>query len=245
MKQEVKKQAPAPAAKAVAAPGATTTQKPRIGVFICHCGTNIAGSMDIPEVQEYAKTIPNVAYVDNYKYMCSMPGQTVISKAVHENKLTGVVVAACTPRLHEPTFRNATKDAGLNPFRFEMANIRDQNSWVHMHDHVGSTEKAKDAIRIAVAKAALLQDLFPKSVPVENAAMVVGAGIAGMQAALDLAGAGIKTYLIESAPSIGGRMSQLDKTFPTLDCSQCILTPKMVDVGRSANIELDDLLRSR
>jgi len=230
-KQETKTQAPAPV-------GSTTKQEARIGVFICHCGTNIAGSMDIPAVQEYAKTIPNVAYVDNYKYMCSMPGQAVINKAIMDNKLTGVVVAACSPRLHEPTFRTATKEGGLNPFRFEMANIREQNSWVHMHDQEGSTEKAKDAIRIAVAKAALLQDLFPKAVPVEKAAMVVGAGVAGMQAALDLANAGIKTYLIESSPSIGGRMSQLDKTFPTLDCSQCILTPKMVDVGRAPNIEL-------
>jgi heterodisulfide reductase subunit A len=231
VKQEGKKQAKAAA-------GSTTQQKARIGVFICHCGTNIAGSMDITAVEAYAKTVPNVAYVDNYKYMCSMPGQAVINKAITDNKLTGVVVAACSPRLHEPTFRTATKEGGLNPFRFEMANIREQNSWVHMHDQEGSTDKAKDAIRIAVAKAALLQDLFPKAVPVEKAAMVVGAGVAGMQAALDLSAAGIKTYLIESDTSIGGRMSQLDKTFPTLDCSQCILTPKMVDVGREPLIEL-------
>ncbi len=244
-KTEPKKQeAPAKqVAQKQASVGSTTKQDARVGVFICHCGTNIAGSMDIEAVQEYAKTIPNVSYVDNYKYMCSMPGQAVINKAIKDNKLTGVVVAACSPRLHEPTFRTATKEGGLNPFRFEMANIREQNSWVHMHDQEGSTDKAKDAIRIAVAKAALLQDLFPKAVPVEHAAMVVGAGVAGMQAALDLANAGIKTYLIESSPTIGGRMSQLDKTFPTLDCSQCILTPKMVDVGRAANIELDDLLR--
>ncbi|MFA4861789.1 4Fe-4S dicluster domain-containing protein [Methanoregula sp.] len=231
VKQEVKKQAPA-------AVGSTAKQEARIGVFICHCGTNIAGSMDIDAVQDASKAVPNVAFVDNYKYMCSMPGQTVIQKAIREHKLTGVVVAACTPRLHEPTFRTATKDGGLNPFRFEMANIRDQNSWVHMHDRVGSTDKAIDAIKIAVAKAALLEDLHPKSVPVEKAAMVVGAGVAGMQAALDLAAAGIKTYLIEKDMSIGGRMSQLDKTFPTLDCSQCILTPKMVDVGRSEKIDL-------
>ncbi len=239
VKQDIKKQAPAakPAAKP-AATGSTTQQKPRVGVFICHCGTNIAGSMDLMAVQEYSKTIPGVAHVDNYQYMCSTPGQGKIEKAIKDHKLTGIVVAACTPRLHEPTFRTATKEGGLNPFRFEMANIRDQNSWVHMHDQVGSTEKAKDAVRIAVAKAALLQDLYPKSVPVEKAAMVVGAGVAGMQAALDLAAAGIKTYLIEADTSIGGRMSQLDKTFPTLDCSQCILTPKMVDVGRDTNIEL-------
>jgi len=231
----VKKQAPA---KAAIGEQPAAKKKARIGVFICHCGTNIAGSMDINAVQEYSKTIDNVAYVDNYKYMCSMPGQSVIDKAIKDQNLTGIVVAACSPRLHEPTFRTATKEGGLNPFKFEMANIREQNSWVHMHDQDGATEKAKDAIRIAVAKASLLEDLFPKSVPVEKAAMVVGAGVAGMQAALDLANAGIKTYLIEKTPTIGGRMSQLDKTFPTLDCSQCILTPKMVDVGRSENIEL-------
>ena len=246
-KTEAKKEAPvketkkasAPAAKAAApAQGSTTQQEARIGVFICHCGTNIAGSMDIPAVQEYSKSLPGVEYVDNYQYMCSTPGQGKIEKAIKDHKLTGIVVAACTPRLHEPTFRTATKEGGLNPFRFEMANIRDQNSWVHMHDRVGSTDKAKDAVRIAVAKAKLLQDLYPKAVPVEKKAMVVGAGVAGMQAALDLAAAGIKTYLVEADTSIGGRMSQLDKTFPTLDCSQCILTPKMVDVGRDPNIEL-------
>jgi len=228
--------APVTAAPAPAAP--QVQQKPRVGVFICHCGTNIAGSIDIPALQEYAKTLPNVAHVDNYQYQCSTPGQNKIIDAIKEHKLTGTVVAACSPRLHEPTFRMATKEGGLNPFRFEMANIREQNSWVHMHDREGATAKAKDAVRIAVAKASLLEDLFPRSVPVEKAAMVVGAGIAGMQAALDLANAGIKTYLIEKNPSIGGRMSQLDKTFPTLDCSQCILTPKMVDVGRAQNIEL-------
>ncbi len=219
----------------------TTSEKPkapRIGVFVCHCGTNIAGSIDIDAVKEYVKTLPNVEHVNDYKYQCSMPGQSNIQEAIKANDLTGVVVAACSPRLHEPTFRAATKDGGLNPFRFEMANIREQNSWVHMHDQAGATEKAKDAIRIAVAKASLLEDLYPKSVPVEHAAMVVGAGVAGMQAALDLANAGITTYLIEKEPSIGGRMSQLDKTFPTLDCSQCILTPKMVDVGRAENIVL-------
>jgi heterodisulfide reductase subunit A2 len=231
--------AAAPAtAKAQAPKPATDTKPGRIGVFICHCGTNIAGSIDIQNLQSYAQGLPNVAFVDNYQYMCSTPGQGKIEKAIADQKLTGIVVAACSPRLHEPTFRTATKEGGLNPFRFEMANIREQNSWVHMHDREGATDKAKDAIRIAVAKAALLQDLFPKSVPVEKAAMVVGAGVAGMQAALDLANAGIKTYLIEKDPTIGGRMSQLDKTFPTLDCSQCILTPKMVDVGRSENIEL-------
>jgi heterodisulfide reductase subunit A len=211
----------------------------RVGVFVCHCGTNIAGSMSIDEVVEYAKTLPNVAHADQYQYMCSTPGQKMIADAIAQHNLTGIVVAACSPRLHEPTFRTATKEGGLNPFRFEMANIREQNSWVHMHGmHDEATSKAKDQVRIAVAKAAKLEDLIPKSVPVEKAAMVVGAGVGGMQAALDLASAGIKTYLIEATPTIGGRMSQLDKTFPTLDCSQCILTPKMVDVGRHPNIEM-------
>ncbi|HOT03737.1 MAG TPA: CoB--CoM heterodisulfide reductase iron-sulfur subunit A family protein [Methanolinea sp.] len=241
-KKETKKGAAKAAAPAPAAPAASPEKAlgkdARVGVYICHCGTNIAGSVDIPAVQEYVKTLPNVAHVDNYQYMCSTPGQKKIEDDIKEHKLTGIVVAACSPRLHEPTFRTATKTGGLNPFRFEMANIREQGSWVHMHDREGATSKAKDAIRIAVAKASLLQDLIPKSVPVEKAAMVVGAGVAGMQAALDLANAGIKTYLIEKAPTIGGRMSQLDKTFPTLDCSQCILTPKMVDVGRNPNIEL-------
>ncbi|HOV68472.1 MAG TPA: disulfide reductase, partial [Methanoregulaceae archaeon] len=134
----------------------TTSEKskaPRIGVYICHCGTNIAGSVDISAVEEYARTLPNVAHVDNYQYMCSTPGQGKIEESIKEKGLTGVVVAACSPRLHEPTFRTATKEGGLNPFRFEMANIREQNSWVHMHDREGATEKAKDAIRIAVAKA--------------------------------------------------------------------------------------------
>jgi heterodisulfide reductase subunit A len=213
-------------------------KQPRIGVFVCHCGTNIAGTIDVEAVKDYATTLPNVAVANHYQYMCSTPGQQMIKDAIKEHDLTGVVVAACTPRLHEPTFRTATQEGGLNPFRFEMANIRDQNSWVHMHDAEGATAKAKDAVRIAVAKASLLEDLYPKSVPVEHAAMVVGAGVGGIQAALDLANAGIKTYLVEKKPTVGGRMSQLDKTFPTLDCSQCILTPKMVDVGRHPNIEL-------
>ena len=213
-------------------------QTPRIGVFICHCGTNIAGSLSVADVVKYAQTLPNVIVAKDYQYMCSTPGQTMIKEAIAEHKLTGVVVAACTPRLHEPTFRIATREGGLNEFRFEMANIRDQNSWVHMHDWDGATAKAKDQVRIAVAKARLLEDLTPKSVPVEHAAMVVGGGVGGIQASLDLASAGIKTYLIEQTPSIGGRMSQLDKTFPTLDCSQCILSPKMVDAGRHPNIIL-------
>ncbi len=211
----------------------------RIGVFVCHCGTNIAGTIKVSEVVEYAKNLPHVAFAAEYQYMCSTPGQNMIKEAIAEHKLTGIVVAACSPRLHEPTFRIATKEGGLNQFRFEMANIREQNSWVHMHgDGAKATDKAKDQVKLAVAKAAYLEDLIPKSVPVEKAAMVVGAGVGGIQASLDLASAGIKTYLVERLPTIGGRMSQLDKTFPTLDCSQCILAPKMVETGRHPNIEL-------
>ncbi|HJJ95506.1 MAG TPA: NAD(P)-binding protein, partial [Methanocorpusculum sp.] len=189
--------------------------EPKIGVFICHCGTNIAGSLDVDAVCDYAATLPHVLVAKHYAYMCSTPGQNLIKEAIAEFGLTGVVVAACTPRLHENTFRTATANGGLNPFRFEMANIRDQGSWVHMHDWAGGTEKAKDAVRIAVAKATKLEDLYPMAVPVEHRALVVGAGIAGIQASMDLAASGIETYLIEKEPTIGGRMSQLDKTFPT------------------------------
>ena len=220
------------------ASSSAVVEEPRIGVFLCHCGTNIAGSLDIPAVREYAETIPHVVVALNYAYMCSTPGQNMIKEAIEEHHLTGIVVAACTPRLHEQTFRNATAMGGLNQFRFEMANIRDQGSWVHMHDWDGGTSKAKDAVRIAVAKAAKLEDLYPMAVSVEHRALVVGAGIGGIQASMDLAAAGIETYLIEKEPTIGGRMAQLDKTFPTLDCSQCILSPKMAEAGRTANIKL-------
>ena len=170
--------------------------EPRIGVFICHCGTNIAGSLDVVAVKDYAKTLPHVVVAENYAYMCSTPGQNMIHDDIEKYNLTGVVVAACTPRLHEPTFRTATANGGLNPFRFEMANIRDQGSWVHMHDWDGGTDKAKDAVRIAVAKATMLEDLYPMAVPVEHRAMVVGAGVAGIQTSMDLAKAGSETFLI-------------------------------------------------
>jgi len=162
----------------------------------------------------------------------------MIRDAIKEHNLNGTVVAACSPRLHEPTFRKATEEGGVNQFLFTMANIREQNTWVHMEEPEKATQKAKDLIRMEVARASKLEPLTPKTVPVEKAALVIGAGIAGIQASLELADAGIKTYLVEKEPSIGGNMSRLDKTFPTLDCSQCILTPKMVDVERNPNIEL-------
>ncbi len=212
--------------------------EPRIGVFICHCGLNIAGVLDIKELVEYAKTLPNVAYVKENRYTCADPGQEEIRKAIKEHKLNRVVVAACSPRMHEPTFRRTVSDVGLNPFLFEMANIREFSSWCHPSTPKEATEKAKDLIKMAVAKSRLLQPLQTIEVPVTNKALVVGGGIAGMNAALDLAEMGFKVYLLEKGESIGGHMAQLDKTFPTLDCSICIEGPKMVDVGRHPNIEI-------
>ena len=213
-------------------------QELRIGVFICHCGLNIAGVLDIKELVEYAKTLPNVVYVKDNRYTCADPGQEEIRKGIREHKLNRVVVAACSPRMHEPTFRRTVSDVGLNPFLFEMANIREFSSWCHPSTPKEATEKAKDLIRMAVAKARLLMPLQTIEVPVINKALVIGGGIAGMNAALDLAEMGFKVYLLEKSESIGGHMAQLDKTFPTLDCSICIEGPKMVDVGRHPNIEI-------
>jgi heterodisulfide reductase subunit A len=210
----------------------------RIGVFICHCGLNIAGTVDIKELVEYAKTIPDVVYVKENRYTCADPGQEEIRKGIKDYKLNRVVVAACSPRMHEPTFRRTVSEAGLNPFLYEMANIREFASWCHPNTPKEATERAKDTIRMAVAKARLMMPLQTIEVPVTNKAMVVGGGIAGMNAALDLAEMGFKVYLLEKGESIGGHMAALDKTFPTLDCSICIEGPKMVDVGRHPNIEI-------
>jgi heterodisulfide reductase subunit A len=210
---------------------------PRIGVYICHCGINIAQTVDVKAVAEYAATLPDVAIARDYMYMCSDPGQALIKKDVKELGLTRVVVAACSPRMHEPTFRGAVFGAGMNPYLFEMCNIREQCSWVHV-DRAEATEKAKDLVRSSAARASLLEPLEERYADVTKAVMVVGAGIAGIQAALDVAEAGHKVYLVEREASIGGHMAQLDKTFPTLDCSACILTPKMVDCARHPNIEL-------
>jgi heterodisulfide reductase subunit A len=214
------------------------TEELRIGVFICHCGLNIAGVLDIKELVEYAKTLPDVVYVKENRYTCADPGQDEIRKGIKEHKLNRVIVAACSPRMHEPTFRRTVSEAGLNPFLFEMANIREFSSWCHPSTPKEATEKAKDLIKMAVAKARLFRPLETMEVPVTNKALVVGGGIAGMNAALDLADMGLKTYLLEKGESIGGHMAQLDKTFPTLDCSICIEGPKMVDVGRHPNIEI-------
>ncbi len=210
----------------------------KIGVFLCHCGTNIAGVIDIPALVEYAKTLPNVVIAEDYRYMCSDPGQDLIKTRIKEKGLTRVVVGACSPTLHEPTFRRVLQNMGVNPFFFEMSNIREHCSWVHTHQEKAALEKAKDLIRMAVARAAKLEPLEVKHEKVKPSVLVVGAGIAGIQASLDIADAGYKVYLVEKQPSIGGHMAQLDKVFPTLDCSSCILTPKMSLVGQHPNIEL-------
>jgi heterodisulfide reductase subunit A len=209
----------------------------KIGVYICQCGINIAYKVDVEKVAEQIGALPNVTISRFYKYMCSDPGQNLIKKDIKELKLDRVVVASCSPRMHEPTFRNVLEEAGLNPYCFEMVNIREHCSWVH-EDNEKATEKAIHLITGAVARAEFLEPLEKKEVSVIPKALVVGGGISGIQAALEIAEKGFKTYLVERTPSIGGRMSQLDKTFPTLDCSACILTPKMVDVARHPNIEL-------
>ncbi len=209
----------------------------KVGVYVCDCGINITSTVDVPKVVNEIGTLSKVVLCREYKYMCSDPGQEMIKKDISEEKLDRVVVASCSPRMHEPTFRALCKEAGMNPFQFEMANIREQCSWVHGDKSIG-TEKAIELIRGAVARAIHLEPLEMTSVGVTSNALVIGGGIAGIQTALDIADMGYKTYLVEKTPSVGGRMSQLDKTFPTLDCSACILTPKMVDVGRHPNIEL-------
>jgi len=209
----------------------------RIGVFVCHCGINIAHTVDVEELTKYASQLDGVVVSKSYKYMCSDVGATLIKDSIKEHNLDCIVVASCSPRMHEHTFREVVSDGGVNPYRLEIANIREHCSWAHS-DKEQATEKAKSLIRSAVAKAQLLEPLKTSKIPVVPEALVVGAGIAGIQASLDLANDGFKVYLVEKEPSIGGRMSQLDKTFPTLDCSSCILTPKMMEVANHPNIEL-------
>ena len=210
----------------------------RIGVFVCDCGLNIAGSVDCQEVTRWAETLPGVVVAVENKYTCADPGQEEIKRYIREQNLNRVVVASCTPRMHEPTFRTCVAEAGLNPYLLEMASIREQCSWVHLHDREAATRKAKDIVRIAVAKARLLRPQEEAKIPVTDAAVVIGGGVAGIQAALDLADAGHQVYLVEKQASIGGTMAQLDKTFPTMDCSICVLGPKMMDVGRHPRIKL-------
>jgi len=209
----------------------------KIGVFICHCGENISATVDVVKVAEEAGKLEGVAFSTDYKYMCSEPGQTIIKQMIKEKGLTGVVVAACSPRMHEPTFRKACSEAGLNPYMCEMANLREHCSWVHDKSDA-TTQKAIDLVRMLVEKIKFNRPLYPIKVPVTKTALVIGGGIAGIQASLDIANSGHKVVLIEKDPSIGGHMSQLSETFPTLDCSQCILTPRMVEVAQHPNITL-------
>ena len=209
----------------------------KIGVYICHCGVNIAHTVNIEELRQFAEGLVGVRISRNYMYMCSEPGQELIRRDIRENGLNRIVVVACSPRMHESTFRNAIQSAGLNPYCLEIANIREQCSWVH-EDKGSATKKAKALLAAAVAKVSLVEPLEEKEVGVTPSAMVIGGGIAGIQAALDIAESGFKVYLVEKDASIGGHMIQLDKTFPTLDCSACILTPKMADVKNHPNIEL-------
>jgi heterodisulfide reductase subunit A len=212
----------------------------KIGVYVCHCGSNIAGTVDVAEVAKWAAEQlkhRGVIIARDYKFMCSSLGQELIEKDIKELGLTRVVVAACSPHLHERTFRNACKNAGLNPYLCELVSIREQVSWVHS-DKVAATEKAKAIISGGVERIIWHEPLTPLKVPIHPDTLVVGGGIAGIQAALEIADAGYHVYMVEREPSIGGHMAQFDKTFPTLDCSACILTPKMVDVGNHPNITL-------
>ncbi|SHH11504.1 FAD binding domain-containing protein [Thermosyntropha lipolytica DSM 11003] len=190
----------------------------RVGVFVCDCGTNIASVVDTEEVARYAANLPGVVFSTTYKYMCSDPGQEMIRKAIKEHDLEQVVVASCSPRMHEKTFRKAVEQGGINGYLFEMVNIREQDSWVH-HDRGEATKKAKDLVRMAVAKVLRNKPLYISHIPITKKALVIGGGIAGMQAALDIADAGYPVILVEKQATIGGKMAQLDKTFPTMDCA--------------------------
>lgn len=209
----------------------------RIGVFVCHCGINIAGTVDVKKVAKELSKYPGVVYTKDYVYMCADPGQNLIIEAIKEQKLDKVVVACCSPTLHESTFRKAVESAGLNPYQCEIANIREQCSWVHK-DMAKATEKAIKITKNAVEKVQKNESLEPVAISVTRRALIIGGGITGIQAALDLADSGLEVILVERYPSIGGHMIQLSETFPTLDCSQCILTPKMVEVSKHPKIKL-------
>lgn len=191
----------------------------RIGVFVCDCGLNIAGSVDTEAVREYAEGLPDVTVAVRNRYTCADPGQQEIKQTIVEHNLNRVVVASCSPRLHEPTFRHCVSEVGLNPYLFEMANIREHCSWVHLQDREAATRKAQDIVKASVARARWLRAQEEDRLAVTDVALVIGGGVAGIQAALDLADAGHQVYLVEKEPSIGGIMAQLDKTYPTMDCS--------------------------
>ena len=195
------------------------TQALRIGVFVCECGKNIAGSLDCDEVTAYAATLTDVVCAVKNKFTCAEPGQQEIKKHIKEHNLNRVVVASCTPRMHEPTFRDCVAEAGLNPYLMEMANIREHCSWVHLNDWEGATGKAKDIVKTAVARARYLVPQIEAELPVTKDVLIIGGGVSGIQSALDLADAGYYVHLVEKEASIGGIMAALDKTYPTMDCS--------------------------
>ena len=214
-----------------------TVDELRIGVYVCHCGLNIGSVVNVPAVVEYAKTLPGVVVARESLYTCSDSGQKTIQEDIRAHNLSRVVVASCSPRMHGDTFRKTCEAAGLNPYLFEMVNIREQCSWVHT-DKEEATRKARDLVRMAVMRAALLQPLERQKSLITKSALIIGGGVAGIFSALHLANSGVKTYVVEKAPSVGGHMAQLDKTYPTLDCSLCILSPKMSEAGGHENIEL-------
>ncbi|MEA1957666.1 MAG: CoB--CoM heterodisulfide reductase iron-sulfur subunit A family protein, partial [Euryarchaeota archaeon] len=211
---------------------------PRIGVYVCHCGINIKMVVDVEDVTRYAASLPNVVVARHYIFMCSDPGQDLIRKDLAEGRVNRVIVASCSPRMHEPTFRKTCSDSGLNPFYYEMANIREHCSWPHGDFHKEATEKAKELVRSAVARSALLEPLEEKLVDVKPEVLVIGGGVTGMYAALDIANGGYKVHLVEKKPSIGGHVAQLSRTFPTLERTASLLTPRMIEVGAHPNIDL-------
>lgn len=209
----------------------------KIGVFVCHCGTNIASTVDVEEVFQEAAKFPKVKFSASYKYMCSGPGQNIIKEAIRKHNLDRVVIASCSPSLHERTFRKCAEDAGINPYLVEMANIREHCSWVHK-DKEEATQKAIELTKLAVAKISRNHPLVKTYIPIEKKVLIIGGGISGIQSAIDIAFANYPVVIVEREPSIGGRMAQFDKTFPTLDCAACILTPKMVTVSQSEKVTI-------
>jgi len=213
------------------------SSQPRIGVYICHCGVNISATVDVAAVTQYAAQLPGVVVARDYTYMCSDPGQLLIKNDIKEQKLNHVVVASCSPRMHEPTFRAAVADAGMNPYCFEMANIREQCSWVHPNEPA-TTLKAMELVSSAVAKAAGLEPLEVRQVPVTPAALVIGGGIAGLQAALDIADAGFQVTLVEQAAELGGQVARLHRTFPTLEAASDLLQPLLARLTTHPRIQV-------
>ncbi len=212
-------------------------REPKVGIYICHCGSNIAGTVDVEQVARFAGSLDSAVVARHYRFMCSEPGQSMIKQDIEQLGLNRIVVAACSPTMHEATFRRVCQQAGINPHLFQMANIREHCSWV-TEDKQLATEKAKALVSAAVRRVYYQQPLETREVPINPVTLIVGGGIAGIQAALEIADAEHQVYLVEKTPSIGGHMIQFDKTFPTLDCSACILTPKMTLVGAHPYIKL-------